>query len=341
MVLTRRQQGMVYPGNNQKAIVQLHKSHLYREMMIRLTGAPTLLAANNTVANTKKGDEWGALKLIQIIANSSDVLFSMTGDQLWWFNRQQTGNNPKITAAIGDAATANVPFDSSLIIPFWSYRSAKPFDTALDSGMFTDFRIEATFGTFTDVNSAATAWTTNPAVEIGSHESEAGGYEPPLFSRVIASSLAVSGATQAFRFPLDVGPAYQSFLINGTTTAGVDTAGLITNVKVVSGSTIFHDISEPMLREWGTLRSDVPFNIEKATTGIATQTNPRISGENSPLAWYDLNLCTDGRMGEAINTANFNEFYLEFTTSAACTINVVSKQLLPIALINKMKRKAA
>jgi hypothetical protein len=304
-------------------------------MPLRLTGQLTCTLANNTVANTKQGDEWNVIRKVEIIANGADVLFSMTGEQLAKYNRIGLGNNKRVVVALGDGATANPSFDTTLILPFWMWRGSRPFDTALDSSQFSDFRLEVTFGTFTDVNSAATAFTANPAIEVGSHESAMPTVEdgrPVALRRTIVQQLAVTGASAALRFPLDVGPRYHSFIINTKDNAGtpVDSTGIVGNVKLVSGSTNFIDISEPMLRQWGQLRHDIPFGQEKDSTGILRQVSYDVSSSANQDAWYFLNLCTDGLLSESIDTSQFNEFYLEFQTLAAGNIFVISNQLLPI-----------
>ncbi len=300
LVLTRKQQPVAYVAG-QKQIVQLHKSMLYRELYLRLTGAPTLLAANNTVAKTKKGDEWACVQKIEIIVNSSDVIRSFSGDQLWQLNRMYYGCNPAVTPAIGDGATANPPFDSTLVIPFWSPRVIRPFDTAFDTAGVTDFRLEITWGLPTDINADAAAFTTAPAIEIGSHEQDHPAdpaAHPRLLKRVVTQTLDVSGASGNFRFPLDVGPRYRGFLINVTTAAGVDTAGLATNFKLVSGSTTFVDVSEPMLYQANALRSDIGFpQLPVVATGIFSNAPIRVSAASNPRAWYNLDLVTDRHVG--------------------------------------------
>lgn len=331
LALFRKQIPHIYPGNNGTSIQQLNKSLAYREIYLTLSGQPTLTAANNTVANTAKGDEWGVVKRVRVLANSSDVLFDVTGDQLWWLNRYYFGNRPKITVGLGDGATANPAFNSTLVLPFWAMRAGKPMDSVFDSGGLTDFRIEVTFGTFTDVNTAATAWTVNPTVNIASHENElTPAFYPPLVKRTVAQQQIVAGASTNFRFNLDVGPLYRGFLLNAATNAtpAVDTPALFTNVKLISGSTIFFDLDETTLQQAMTLRSDTPFAIEKTTAGLAYQTTPRISAFSQETAWYNLDLVTDGYLSEAINTARFNEFYLEFAVPGACQLNVLSHQFL-------------
>jgi hypothetical protein len=335
LVLTRRQAPIVYPGNNAKQVIQLNKSLVIRELILRLTGQLTLAGASNTVAATKQGDEWALVKKIEIVANGADVLFSMTGEQLAKYNRVGLGSGKRLVVALGDGATANPSFDTSLILPLWMWRASRPYDTALDSSQFSDLRLEVTFGTFTDVNAAATAFTANPAMEVGSHENSLSSDpkgQPVALRRTIVQQLAVVGASASFRFPLDVGPRYKSFVINTKDNAGtpVDSTGIFSNVKLVSGSTVFFDMSEPMLRQYHQLRTDCIFGQEKDSTGICRQVSYDISSSANQDAWYVIELCTDGLLTESIDTSQFNEFYLEFTTLAAGTIFVISNQLLPL-----------
>lgn len=338
LVVTRRQQPVTYTGSGNKQIIQLNKSLLYRMIYLRLTGATTVIAGSNTAALTMLGDEWGVIKKVELIANGSDVLFSCSGNDLWWMNRYFFDSFPRVTPAIGDGATANPAFDSTLLIPFWSPRATKPFDSAFFSGEVTDFRLEITWGNYTDINSAATAWTTQPNVEVGSNESQldANTPLPPVLRRLIKYVQQPAGANGAFRVPLDIGPMYRGFLINTTNTAGTsESHGQFTNVKLVSGSTVYVDISESMLKQAQDMFYGLPFGIEKTTAGIAYQTTPRISTSSDLLSWYCLDLVNDGYLTEAINTANLSELYLEFNVASACTINVLANQLIPL------NRKAA
>lgn len=333
LVVRRKAIPITYPGAGGTQIIQLNKSLVYRYLYINLQCQPTLTAGNNSVANTARGDEWGVVKRLRIIANSSDVLYDMTGDQLWWFARYQFGTDPLVTSILGNGSTANPTINSVLAIPFVDRRARKPYDTAYDSGGLTDFRIELTFGNYTDINTAATAWTAQPVIVVTTCESELGTYTPLFIPRRVAQQQIVAGASTAYRFPLDVGPIYRGLLINATTNASpaVDTAGLITNVRVVSGSTIFADLDEQSLYQGvGTLEQSLDFE-QKATgasAGVISQLSPRVNPNANTKAWYNLDFLTDGYLTEAINTSGLNEFYVEFALSAGCVLNVISQQML-------------
>jgi hypothetical protein len=263
--LTRRQQAMQYVANAVN-FVKLNQALAYREMGVRITGQLTLSAANNTQANTKKGDEWALVKNIRILGNSSEVLFNMSGDDLFWHNVMFYGAAPKISVQLGNGA-ANPSFDSYLILPFWTPRTAKPMDTLFEAPVgLSDFRVEITFGDHTSINGSATGFTSGPSVEISSHEQELSPYFSPAFiKRTNLQTLQVLGASPALRFNLDIGtPRYLGFLINCTDNAtGADVPAAFSNVKLISGSTIFFDLAEPTLLQWQRDRLGLPWFIDK------------------------------------------------------------------------------
>jgi hypothetical protein len=323
----RKQQPVTYVSGA-KQVIQLSRGMIYREMYLNLTCTPTLSAANNTIANAAKGDQWGVVKRIDIVANASDIIRSFTGEQLWFLNRFYYGFNPRVFSILGDGATANPVLDSTLIIPFWSPRSAKPMDTCLDSRELSDLRLEITWGTFTDVNSAATAWTTNPQIVVGSLE--AFGIDGPFnLARVTQVQVTPAGANTGLRVDLPVGPQYRGLLIN-TTTGGNDTTGLVTNVKLISGTTVFYDQSEGMIRDTFHLRNDLLFPFTRPTAaGIGFIPRALNSPANNQDAWYGIELVTDGYTTEAIDTYGFSEFYLELALSAAATVNILPLTIIP------------
>ncbi len=324
----RKQQPVIYSGSGTKQIVPLSRGMVYRELYLRLTATPTILAAANTIAAVAKGDQWGVVKRIDVVANSSDILRSFSGEQLLYLNRMYYGTNPRVLPTLGDGATANPALDSTLIIPFWSPRSLKPMDTCLDSRELSDLRLEITWGTFTDISSGATAWTGNPSIEVGSLEAfDVDG--PFNLKRVNQIIVNAAGANTDFRVDVPVGPLYRQFLIN-TTTGGNDTAGLITNFKIMSGTTVFFDQSESMIRDVSHLRNDLPFPILRPTAaGIGYIPRFLNSAASNQDAWYNLELVTDGYVTEAIDSYGLSELYFIFNVSAAAQITILPNMVIP------------
>lgn len=305
---------------------KLSRGMVYRELYVRLQGAPTLTNANNTVANTAIGDEWGVVKKIEIIANNTDVLFSMSGNALWWLNKMFYGKSPLLTTTLGDGATANPAFDSMLLIPFWMPKSIRPIDTALDARELSDLKIAVTWGTFTDVNSAATAWTTNPTLQV--HSLESFNVKGPFSQkRIYTIQQTIAASNPQFQVQLPVGPMYRGFLIN-TTDAGVDSEAILNNFKLVSGSTVFADVPETVLRDAHQLRE----NIARDFSGTA-YTKSRISTKNLFNGWYFYDHVTDGFLSEAIDTLGFSEFNIiaDVTLGGGTTnLNIFPIQVIPV-----------
>ncbi len=327
----RKQTPLVSQGTVGQQITKLTKGMVYRQLSLELTGAPTLTAANNTQANTQMGDEWGVLTNLQIQANGSDIFRNFTGDDLFWMNWFWYTQSPAITSTLGDGATANPAFDSTLLFPFWYPQSYHPFDTIINSARFSDFQLLATFGSFTAINSAATAWTTNPQINVNSHEQllPADPNQAPQLNWVQKKlSNIPGGANGAYRVLLDAGVNYSRFLINvknstGTADAGSATfatalTGLISNVKVVGGGgRVYEDRSVAEA-----------FQECRVRKGLL-QSVSRRSNSSSSNAWFELDLCPDGRLKEAM--PNPADAYLEFNVVANCQINVFPSIIFPVA----------
>ena len=168
----RRKQGNIRYQAKSKESISLSRGMIFRELYLKLTGSVTPASgAENTQALTLIGDEWGVVKRIDLIANNTDVLRSISGNQLWWLNYFLYGVPPDVTPALGDGATAEVPFVSHLILPLWMPRSLRPMDTALDARELSDLKVEISWGAFTDIQAAASAFTIDPVLEVHSLES--------------------------------------------------------------------------------------------------------------------------------------------------------------------------
>lgn len=351
---------------NSKVIKPLRRGMILRELSLRLFGAITCTAANNLRTAMPVGDEWALIQRLDIVVNGSDNIRSFTGEQLWWLNRVMYGMNPSVTPQLGDAVsngagsgTANPAFDSVLKIPFWMPRSTKPFDTVLDTAQVSDIRIEVQWGTFTSINSNATAFTTTPQLQVQSLESFAlEGQGPFLLSRIFPIIKNVVAANQREKIEIPVGTRYRGFLINCKSTDGLtdnpfnpptNTVG-IQNIKLTSGGTTFVDIPEPMLREGADLSACIPFALPwgfiRSTGANVTTSNPafggitgaipgnslqspvRNSSKSDQNAWLWLDMCSDGYLSEAIDTRGWSELTMELDMAAAQQVTVFPFQIV-------------
>lgn len=312
-VRTRPQAKQITFSPNNKVSVSLGRGMVYRELAVRLQGQLAVAAVDNTAAKTLAGDEWAAVKKIEVIANGNDVLKTYSGNALWWFNYTQYGVPPRITPTIGDAATLNPSFDVVLILPFWMPRSISPMDTALDARTLSSLEVAVTWGDYADLNASATGWTSTPTVDIWSLESF--NIDGPFSVwRIAPIEKTITAKTSRLQIQLPVGRMFRSFLIN-TTDAGVDVSTILNNIKIVSGSTVFSDIQcgNTVLQQWQHIRAGIsrPFD-----DGAAAYDDLRRGDANDVDGWYDLDLVTDGFLSEALDSLGFSELILE------CDVNV-------------------
>lgn len=318
----RRQHATLEYTANAKVSAQLSRGMIIRELGFRLQGRPTVTAPNNTAAKTNKEEEWAILPRIDLIANGSDVIKSLSGEQLWWHAFFHSGVVPPVTATLGDGSTANPTFDSYLPMPFWMPRAVRPFDTALDARQLSDLKLEITWGTHSDISDDASGFTTAPTLEVYSLES----FNPPgaaAFSqwRQFIIEKTVTAASASFTHKLPVGPVYRGFLINAVSD-DVDVSTILNNVKVKSGTTVYYDLPAEAVALDYRLRNGVPIDAVG-----------RRSNNSSVAGWYYVDLVTDGRLSEAVDTLGFAEFELDFDVSAPGTTDklfIVPQQIIPV-----------
>lgn len=327
----RRKQGNIEFVSNQKQSISLSRGMIFRELYLKLTGAPTLLAANNTQAKTLQGDEWAVVKRIDLVANNTDVIKSFTGNQLWWLNYFLYGVPPNVTPGIGDGVTANPAFSSYLILPLWMPRTLRPMDTALDARELSDLKLEITWGTYTDINGDATAWTTEPLVEV--HSLESFGAKGPFSQwRIFPIEKTISASSSSFQITLPVGMMYRGFMLNFTD-AGADDSAILNNFKWKSGTTVFADIPGQLLNRVDRLRMSCSrFWDDGAAAGVYDALR-RGSTYNSVDGWYYYDHVTDGYNTESVDSLGFSELELELdvTVGAGATkVFVLPSQIIPV-----------
>lgn len=353
----RRRQKIIQYEENSIVPENLGRGMVYRELYLKLHGSFTPTAAvDHTPDHIMCGDEWGVVKRIQLIANNTDVIKSFSGNELWWLNYFMYGVPPHITPELGDAsAAAAIPFTSCLILPLWMPRSLRPMDTALDARELSDLKLEITWGDLQDIleidAGAANAWTVEPTIEI--HSLESYNVSGPFSQwRVYKIQKTITGVEPQFQVILPVGPMYRGFLINTTQydallpgPGQVDAPGVMSNFKILSGSTVFADVPTAILDQidsWQRSSIINPFDSNAALPAVpavaaTTDYDHMKSGivSNNRGAWYFYDHVTDGFLTEAIDTLGFSEFSLELNvTNAGFTapvqINILPLQIIPV-----------
>ena len=322
-----RKQTVVDYSSGNKVQKSLSRGMVYRELLLELSLAPTLLAANNTTAKTLRGDEWAVVKKIEIIANGTDVIKSISGKALRWLNMIWNHAMPGLSAALGDGATANPACKSILVLPFWQSDSIRPIDTALDSSVLSDLQIAVTWGTFTDINADASAWTTQPTLTVFSKESF-GFDQAPVFSnyRFFEISQNIAATNGDLQVALPVGPVYRAFTLL-MDDAGVEKTGLLNNLKLSSGTTIFADIDAFTLNDNFTARMGMSRWVNGA------EEMKQVSAKSSIQGVYHYDHVQDGYLSEGIDTVGLSEFLLRLDVTVGggtTTALIVPHQIIPV-----------
>lgn len=331
----RRQGSLNLNAAGQQFTIQLGRGMIYRELVLRLSGTIAITggAANNTAAGWARGDEWAICARIEVIANGGDVIRSFTGPQLRVLNHA-LGGQPRVSAQIGDAATASPAFDSTLIIPFWQPFAIRPMDTALDSSKVGDLRLVITTDASANIHSNGTGAI---AAVLDVHSIESFGVQGIFTDFQMASSQTIfAGATTEGSIDLVVGPVYRAILINaanGASSLATDLPNAISNVKIKSGTTVFRDMQFRALQDWQRQRMNMGReNVQNvaATAPITGGFLNRVkSTRQDEDAWALIDLVQDGYLSEAIDTIGYSELKLELNVSAAATITIIPFKLYP------------
>lgn len=325
-------------SDNTVQSMDLQRGIVLRELVLHLKGAPTLTAANNTTANLKRGGPFELFKTISIIVNGSEIIRQFSGAELMVRNLFWYGMPPKAETTFGDGSTANPSFDRVLRIPFWMPRIHNPQSTLLDARRLAALQLQVSWGTWTDINGSATAWTTTPTLEVY-HE-----YVMPFEGTQIGPfhtwreydlSTAYSATSTGAVVNLPVGQLYRGFVVNtpvGSGSAAVDTTGILNEFRFKSGSTVYYDAIEVMIRE----RAYQQMSMEAQTyrylsvlTGGASFANICRSANFNLDAWYWIDFVSGGSLSDGIDTLGFAQLTMENDiTGQSSALLVVAPQLI-------------
>lgn len=317
-----------YSANN-KVSSRLVRGSLLRSLSLRLTGQLTCTNVNNTAANTRREDEWGVVKQIDVVANGNDYLRTFSGNELWWLNKLMLGR-AQTSPAIADG-NANPAFDSTLFIPFFRAGSKFSQDTILDTSKLADLRLDITWGSHTDINSAATGFTVSPTIQC--HQMIALTDQPnALFtmSRNIAIRQTVTGANTALQLVLPVTMLYTGYILNYASqqVAGTDLTTM-QNIKLGSGGNWFYDIEPQALFQWSATGANVQSGLNDATLASGLLPDKRSSNANT-RGWWFFNLAMFGSALEGLDTLNMSELTFEFNVGGAGFLSVLPLQEWPL-----------
>lgn len=337
-VRRRRQATLSFTGSafGSKQVQTLGRGMIYREINLRFYGSFTYgVGTSNAAGTLGRGDEWSAFSRISLIVNGTDTIRDFTGTQLFMINRLWYGVAKRPSTTLGDGSTAGPTFDSTLIIPLWQPDSYNKMDTVLDSSKLSDFRIEVTVAAASDINSANGPSAITASLDIESVESF--GLEGNFSDcRMYQLQNVQSGANANTQIQLPVTCLYRGFFINAASSSGAtgtDSTTAISNVQLVSGTTVFFDMPFPMLRDYNKMRRGQTRDLVQNGATSATITGSYVNITKSTLqnedAWAFMDLVQDGYLGEGVDAVGFSELYLNLNVASATTITVIPVQIFP------------
>lgn len=322
----------IFPGAGKTDIIQLDKGNDWERLSLRIRYAVTLLAANNTVANTKKGDGASILSLVQLVAGSGEPIWSASAHRMRKLAEHWRGNRLMRTLTIGDATTANLAVDDIIPLNFLSDRCGTPFASMLRTAGVKDLSLRLTYqspdGVFNA--SASAAFLTSPTVDLLMREREpVANFRPTYLKKINETEKVITGAASNFRFDLDTPDRHllRRIYINSQTSAGLDSASIITNIKLISAGYEFANIAWPTAQQDGDYDADLPPAYGEASTGALFATNAEVSAEYLDSANVVLDLVTDGNLDSALALDDLDGLFLEFVTSGAGKVQVTTEML--------------
>ncbi len=311
-----------YQDNTTQSL-DLPRGQVYREIALHLTGAPTVTAANNIAANLGRAEVWSLLTQISIVVNGSDVIRTFTGDELMVLNYLWYRVQPMRETTYGDGVTANPSFDRILRIPFWSLGLVHPQATLLDARRVDSLQLKVQFGNYASINSAATAWTTSPTLEIYQEyvapDDPKAPFGPFHTWRSSPMTNQYTNTQKDAQIQLPIGDVYRSFFMN-TNVSGTDTTGILNEFRFLSGSLIYFDCTENVLRQKNYVQSGL---VDHASAVLSKSTKFNLD------AWYYANLMDSGAMHDGIDSLGFAQLALDIDVTGQANANfVVHPQLI-------------
>lgn len=305
----------------------LSRGFLVRDFSLRLRYDLTAGITAITPAEVRPGDEFALIRRIRIIANGSDVLRTITGEQLKWYNLFTYKAVPNRGLAGGVGASSTVNIDSTLIIPFWSVDTVSPVDTVLDTRTLSQLEIEIEWGNVTDVTDVGNSPSiANVSLEVHAYESF--GLSGPFAQTRIPSMQEAAVAVQTeFEVDLNVSVMYRGFLINTKDANGDDLLNSLNNIKLKSGGTNFLDAPARMWQQRSLAVDQISTVYDPVADAISRF---MVSTASNIGAWYWVDLIERFKT-EALDTVGLSELKLEFDVAAAIqTMNILPLQIIPV-----------
>lgn len=312
-----RKIGQIMPGaSNAPAGTQyrmeLPRTALHQRIHLHFYG--TWTAGTAGTALTEQPHR--AVRLIEVIANGSNVVKQLTAAALYRCNQFDHGVTPvSPTGAIVFTAAEDIHFE--LTLDFAMPRAIRPIDTVLDARKFSLLELVVTIGDMNDLFSSVTAGAAALALKCDVYVEESVGTEGNFgIYREVEMLKSFSSISGDQEIQLPTGDFYRAItlrLLNSSNNPVDLLAGTAGHeVSLRSGATEF-------IRRLGWGNAAVAASSDSAFSGLLGQ-NQMQYGITVPDGYRRLDFAKDGLLTEALDSGQLEELVLTFglgTSSAS------------------------
>ena len=276
-----REEGQIkYVPSTQQRLAISRNYHM-QYLMLKLT-----VNHDNTGAAFKDEAMYNLINQLEIVANGNENLKQIPGNKLQLNNvlgTSMTGLND-IKTGDGTGLVSTV----YAIVPFSMFNTVRPYDTILNTALFTTFDLlinwgsDASVGTGITINSATVDVASSSLVNYARNDGESIKY-----FKEIALVEEITSTTTNYTINLPVKMIYKAISIIGMVD-GVRDDSLIKNIKIKSGTTVIVDLPASILRA-------------KNNFEFRPKDNDKLLGS------YIIDFAIRGKLSDCLNTVtNFN-----------------------------------
>ena len=238
------------------------KPQFARQLTLRLSG--TLTVSGGTGVLTEDSP-LGLIRQIRFTTTDGKLLKAFNPKNMHFLNKLELSSAPPFLAPT-TASASDIPFNSTIIVPFECWSALEPMATALNANNYADFILYLDFATVSDIISLSSALSAK--VEIISVENKVGmeARFAKLLEMVDTEQMkTVSGAGE-LEFDLPEDTEFKTLLLR-VIDNGARNSALVTNVKVDAdnGSSVFRDIPFYALQD----SNKIDYEYETQDAGIA------------------------------------------------------------------------
>lgn len=310
MQVFRRRLGIKNFDSGQQSTLELPRNYALRHLDLLLEATATL-AGTPSAGNPLDSCPAGLIQRIEIVRDGSETIKAIDFETLHRLTQRRYRTRPVIDSLpAGYANIADEPVKAHARLNFAMWPGhVRPIDTMLDASRTATLHMIVTWGTAADLMTPDYDGTpTVTAVTLKTSTSEMRAIPPDWtfsdFKEHVLSKTVIAADTE-FQFPnLANGNWYRGFTIVAKRN-GLPSDLIINEITLKSGSKVFSKLKADQMQM--TNRLDTATELP-----VANDTVNRKYLEGVQTGYYYIDLCPDGRLNEALPSANLSSLELVF-----------------------------